>query len=429
MLAMGSRLWRVLFLVLALGATSALLFADQTFRLQSVRMTGSHRFREEDLVAASGLKPGATVDLAALKNAADHLMQTGAIANLQYKYTPLSNGLLVEYTVTDGADFLPCRYDNIVWLSKDDLIKAVHQKVPLFSGEAPTTGELLDQVAQAISDILAQHGIVTKVRYELHSQGVGGPIDAVSFVSETLKPKVQEITLAGATLLSAQEKLDNAKRLIGEDYNATSLRESLVNGLFFVYGNKGYLRMQVGEPEAKIMGDAQQGTVAVSVPVTEGLQYRWKSITWSGNTAIPTAELEKTVTFRAGDVADHSKLDMGLAEVQRTYGTRGYLAAKLQRVPTFNDDDRSVSYEIKVREGDVFHMGTLRITGLDSAVLDELQKKWTMHRGDVFNQQYIQAFLKDKDNAALINSGRKAKAIKVLQSPTPDKLVDVTLQF
>jgi hypothetical protein len=168
-------------------------------------------------------------------------MQSGAVASLQYKYTPLSTGLVVEYTVTDGTDFLPCRYENIVWMDAAELTKVVHQKVPLFNGQAPGSGELLDQVAQAIAEVLAQRNVVTKVRYELNSRFPGEPIDAISFVSDSVVPKIQGITLTGANLLSPQEKMENTKRLVGEPYRATRLRETLVDGLFFIYGNKGYL--------------------------------------------------------------------------------------------------------------------------------------------------------------------------------------------
>ena len=44
---------------------------------------------------------------------------------------------------------------------------------------------------------------------------------------------------------------------------ASRVRESLTNGLFFLYGNKGYLRVEVGEPLAKLTGDPQQALVAV----------------------------------------------------------------------------------------------------------------------------------------------------------------------
>jgi outer membrane protein insertion porin family len=427
MLLMRSRLVRLLLASSLLLTGCQFVLAAQTYRLQQVRVVGSQRFREADLVAALGLRVGSTVDLDALKQAADRLMATGVLANLEYKYTPLSSGLQVEYTATDGADFLPCRYDNIVWIGSDELTRAAHEKVPLYDGNAPTSGDLLDQVAKAISEVLAQHGVVTKVRYELHTRSIGGPIDAISFVSETVTPKVKEITLAGANLMTPQEKSENTKRLIGDDYNATRIREELTTDLFFLYGNKGYLRVQVGEPEAHLIGDPQQGIVAVTVPVNEGAQYHWQAISWSGNNAIPTSALEKLVPVRPGEVADHGKFDTQLASVQHAYKAKGYLAVKLQRAASFNDQDHTVSYQITVAEGDQFRMGTLHITGLDPLVQEQLQKNWKLKAGDPYDSEYLSAFL--KQNSELINGRGQAKSLKFVQSPTADKHVDVTLQF
>ena len=354
-------------------------------------------------------------------------MQTGVLAGLEYKYTPLSTGIMVEYDVTDGLDFLPCRYDNLVWMTAGDLTKAVHELVPLYNGEAPTSGDLLDQVTQAISDVLARHGVNTKVRYELHTRGINGPVDAILFVSDSVKPKVQQITLTGANLMTADEKTENTKRLIGDDYTATRVRESLANGLFFLYGNKGYLRVHVGEPEARLVENSQPPQVAVTVPVTEGAQYRVNAITWSGNAGMSTAELQKTVPLRAGDIADHGKLDLGLEAVQKNLKEHGYLGAKVVPMPSYNDAGHTVSYEIQVTEGDQFHMGKLQISGLDPLVLDKLQKAWKLQPGEPYNADYPPAFL--RENNALINGNGQSRTVKILQSPTSDKVVNVTLQF
>jgi outer membrane protein assembly factor BamA len=96
MLAMRSRSSRLLLAGLLFFCIHGLLFAQTSFRLQSVRVVGSKRFSEQDLIAALGLKTGTMVDLDTLKQAADRLMQTGVLANLEYRYTPLSTGLQVE---------------------------------------------------------------------------------------------------------------------------------------------------------------------------------------------------------------------------------------------------------------------------------------------------------------------------------------------
>lgn len=427
MARMRSRLPALFVGVILLSGSCGWLRAADNVRLQKIRVIGSQRFQESDLVAALGLKPGMMVSVDTLQQAGDRLMETGALASLQYKYVPVGTGIAVEYVVTDGSDFLPCRYDNIVWATPDELTKAVHEKVPLYDGTAPTSGDLLDQVSLAISQVLVKYGVVTKVRYELHTRGIGGPIDAISFVSDTIRPKVQEVTLAGADLLTAQEKTDNTKRLIGDDYNATDVRDSIANGVSFLYGAKGYLRVKVREPQAKIVGDPLQAMVSVTVPVSQGEQYRWASLSWTGNNAIATADLAKLVTFRAGDVVDRARLDMQLEQVRRAYKNKGYLAAKLDAAPAFNDQDHTVMYQLTVNEGALYRMGALHITGLDASVIQQLESKWELKPGDPYDADYLMAFL--RENASLINAGGAPKTVKTLVAPTPEKTVNVTVEF
>ena len=411
--------------ILLLASSS--VFAETTFKLQTVRVIGSQRFREDELVAALGLGLGNEVNVDMLKKAADRLMETGALAKLEYKYTSLSSGVSVEYQVSDASDFLPCRYENIVWMGSQELTTEVHELVPLFNGETPTSGTLVDQVAEAISAVLERHGVTTKVRYELHSRGIGSPVDAILFVSDTVKPKVQEVILSGANLLTPGEKMENTKRLVGDDYLATRVRESLANALGFLYGNRGYLRLQVGEPQPVFVDNPQTGLLRVTVPVNEGAQYRVKSIAWSGAAATPAGTLDKLLQLHQGEIADQSKLDLSLAAVLKSYRSVGYMTAKVQPVANFTDNDHSVAYDLKVTEGDLFHMGNLSMQGLDPSVLQKLQKNWKLTRGDVYNGEYVQSFV--KQNAALINGNGRPKSVKIQQIAQPEKVIDVTIDF
>ena len=403
------------------------LWGTDKFRLQTVRVIGSHRFQEADLKAALGLQTGTMVDIDMLKQAADRLMQTGVLGGLKYQYVPLSTGIEVEYVVTDSNDFLPCRYDNIVWIDADELTKAVHEKIPLYDGNAPQSGKLLDDVSQAISQVLATHGVATSVRYEMHTPAVGKPIDSVFFVSDSVKPKVREISLPGADFLSQQERAENTKRLIGDDYSTSNIRSSLFNGLSFLYGAKGYVRMSVGEPQPKVVGDPQQGNVSVTVPITQGEQYRWESLTWDGNSAVPSGDLDKVVSFRSGEIVDSVKLDMQLGQVQRTYKRMGYEGIRILRTASYDDQKRTVAYQITVKEGDLFRMGTVQMAGLDPPIVDKLQKNWKLKPGDAFDDQYPAAFV--QQNAGLISSHGHAATVDIRAVPTAEKTINVTLNF
>jgi outer membrane protein insertion porin family len=103
------------------------------------------------------------------------------------------------------------------------------------------------------------------------------------------------------------------------------------------------------------------------------------------------------------------------------------MTAKVQPVANFTDNDHSVAYDLKVTEGDLFHMGNLSMQGLDPSVLQKLQKNWKLTRGDVYNGEYVQSFV--KQNAALINGNGRPKSVKIQQIAQPEKVIDVTIDF
>ena len=78
----------------------------QSFTLKKITSNGSKRFTETDIVSATGLKPGDTVTAENLKEAANRLMQSGAFAQVGYRF----NGDFADYTVTDAAQFVPASF-------------------------------------------------------------------------------------------------------------------------------------------------------------------------------------------------------------------------------------------------------------------------------------------------------------------------------
>ena len=77
--------------------------------------------------------------------------------------------------------------------------------------------------------------------------------------------------------------------------------------------------------------------VDVMFAVTPGQQYKLKSLAWSGNHEIPTDTLEKMVHVETGQPANTVRLADELKEVQRLYGSRGFVTATVKAKAEFDD--------------------------------------------------------------------------------------------
>ncbi len=215
----------------------------QTFILAKIRVNGSKRFAEADIIKASGLQRGATVTAADLKQAADRLGQCGVFGQVSYRY----DGESADYTVVDAEQFAPAAFENFVWFSDTDLIQRLHDSLPLFDGKVPLSGDLSDQMSAVLDSILKEKGIQGHV-ISIMRGSLAGQLQAMQFRIEGVNAKIGEIRFPG----SAPDRLpllqSATKTMIGDEYMQTSAAGAIKQSIPQVYGKLGFLKAQFGVP-------------------------------------------------------------------------------------------------------------------------------------------------------------------------------------
>ena len=156
------------------------------FKLISVKTTGTQRYKSEEIVAASGLEIGQTVSEDDFKKAARVLNDTGAFSDVLYSFQYSAEGTKLELQVHDAELFVPVRFDNLVWFSDQELLEHLHAAVPLFQGQLPVGGELVDQVSNALQGLLIAHNVQGEANY-LRAGPEDGPVEAFVFTVPVLR--------------------------------------------------------------------------------------------------------------------------------------------------------------------------------------------------------------------------------------------------
>ena len=122
-------------------------------------MNGLQHFTESEVISASGLRLGQFAGEEQFKQAAQKLGETGLFSQLNYSYKYSTGGCDLDLQVAENDHLIPITFDNFVWFSDDELLRMVHDRVPLFDGRVPAEGHLTDQIADALSAILQRHEI------------------------------------------------------------------------------------------------------------------------------------------------------------------------------------------------------------------------------------------------------------------------------
>ena len=94
-----------------------------------------------------------------------------------------------------------------------------------------------------------------------------------------------------------------------------------------LYQNRGYIKANVGVPEAKVVGESKDKKtrwIELRIPVTEGPRYRVGTFDFSGNTVVRTEALKPVFGFKEGDYYSLEKVRKGLDKAREGYGVGGY---------------------------------------------------------------------------------------------------------
>jgi outer membrane protein assembly factor BamA len=372
----------------------------QQYPIIQLQATGSQRYQPAEIVATSGLKPdiGKPVALAAVRDAAQRLVDSGVFSDVSYQHTAAAGGMNVQFIVKDkpADQFLPAVFENIVWLPDAELRNELHNKLPLFHGEIPLDGRMGDDVAEAVGDLLKQRNIdahVTSTQWCASTQ----KNCTRNFTVDNIQIETEQLNVSGAPAEIAAEVQQAAREdIIGKQYLRSRTDRDLARLIRAACLRRGMLQPQISEVAATPSRHSGDGVgVTVSASVVPGPAYRFEGQNWTGNTAIESAQLQKMVHLYQHLPVDGAKLEADLAQVRAQFAFRGYMQARITAQPEFDEAQGAVKYNFVVAQGPLFRMGKIDISGFPDKVVTEVTTLWKLREGDPFDRSYVVRFFAD----------------------------------
>jgi outer membrane protein assembly factor BamA len=365
-----------------------------TANLHEIRTEGLKTLTEPQVTDLTQLQKGSPVGKSDLQAAADRLLQTGMFAKVNYTFKTVGDGLTVTFQLEE-APRVPIFFDNLPWFSDGELADVIRKKVPFFDGTLPEGGVVLDQVSDAVKELLASRQLEVSVEHELLPSPLG-------------EGNVQNFHAEGATFTIASVKFDDPSisashavqqalaDVVGKPYSRMTIDLFLSEEVRPIYLQLGFLKAKLGPPEVRLTGNPNQklpDQIPVFVPVVTGSVYRWKDVQWSGNSLLSTITLSNEIGLKPGDIANGMQIEAAWDHAREDYAHRGFLDAKLDPVVSYDDQAHTVSYNVSVNEGPQYHYNTMVITGLSLTSEKRLQQMWQMQPGAVFDKLQYEEFL------------------------------------
>jgi outer membrane protein assembly factor BamA len=404
--------------------------AATSTKLVGLKVTGSQRYTEKEILPAAGLRIGQDVTEADFKEAASRLGNTGLFSDVAYTFAYSSAGNKVEFQLTDidESKLVPAHFENFVWFTDEQILAEIQKQVPLFKVRMPVSGTMPDEVEQALQSMIDAKQIPARVDYLREAPQQGGSLTGVDYRIVALEIKIRSVEFPGATPDQLPRLQAAARKLIGSPYMRTPLADVARIEFLPVCLQRGYLKAEFGAAQARVAAQTEDGVeVDAIVAVTPGKVYSTSGVEWKGNQVMAAQDLQKLIHLSTGQPADAVQLVSDMETIAKVYHTKGYMAARISPKPELDDEHSTVRYELNVTEGDQFKMGEFEVLGLDSQARAHLQSAWKLREGEPYNSEYPRKFL--NENTRLVPGGVPWKIGIHEAVNDKDKTVDVTIRF
>ena len=138
--------------------------------------------------------------------------------------------------------------------------------------------------------------------------------------------------------------------------------------------------------ERKSKASASKRWVYLTVPVTEGQQYRLGRISITGNEVFPYVALRGGIPMVDGEIFNNQRLLSGVNLITRLYEDRGHLYANVVQRTERREGESIADVTITVDEDRPFYVGRIEFTGNSSTRDRVLRREVQLLEGELFSR-------------------------------------------
>ncbi len=381
--------------------------------ITGIDIHGNRRIPAETIRARIFTRAGDVYDPAGLERDFNSLWNTGYFEDVRFEREETPKGWVLHVYVKERPTIREINYTGLSSVSTSEVLDAFKQAKVSLSPESQYDPTKVKRAEVVIRELLASRGRqYATVRSEVRPI----PPAAVGLtfaVKEGPKVKVGRIKFEGNKHLGRRElryAMKNLRpigvphsifleNLMSRTYDASKLDED-TERVRFAYQNKGYYKVVVQDPKVVIHDTGSKGfhipliqhgpgkAADITIPIEEGDQYRLGTITFKNNKAVRDPRvLRAQFALKDGEIFNREKIGKGLENLRKAYGGLGYINFTSVPQPTFDEDKKTVSFDIDIDEGKQFFVRRIEFQGNTTTRDKVIRREIALEEGQQYNQQ------------------------------------------
>jgi len=345
---------------------------QETFTVGDIRIEGLQRISEGTVFNYLPVNIGDHLDGQRIGEAMRALYATGFFRDVELRRD--GNTLLV--VVVERPSIAKFEIKGNKDIKTEDLQKSL-RNVGLAQGKT-FDRSVLDEVKQYLTDQYFSRGkyavrVDTKI-----TELPGNKVDILVDIKEGKRAKIEVINLVGNTTFSDKDVLNTLELKTpnwlswykqDDRYSRESLQGDLEK-LRSYYMDRGYANFQIESTQVTIA--PEKDNMYITVNVNEGDVFKVSEIKLAGTMVVPEDQLKRLLQIHPGDIFSRKAVTSSQQLMSYRLGADGYAFAKIDPVPTTDNNKKTVSITFFIEPGNrvyVRHINFNNITAINDETL------------------------------------------------------------
>jgi outer membrane protein insertion porin family len=387
------------------------VFAQGSQTVEQIRVIGNRRIPKETVLARLFTHVGDQYDPVSVERDFNSLWNTGYFENLRIEREDTEKGIILNVYVTEKPTIREINYHGLNSFSVSDALDRFKKEKVAISVESQYDPTKVKHAEAVLREMLAEHGhqfatISTQVKtippasVQINFNIKEGPtvkVGQIQFTgnehvgSRTLRRSMKNLKPVGIPYSIIFENL------FPRTFDSSKLEEDSER-VRQAYRDRGYANAAVEEPRTQIRDQGglnwftfrpRNGKrIDILMPIEEGARYRLGTITFTGYKAFNnTRAMRAQFPIKDGDWFNQTELGKGMENLKKAYGALGYINFGAIPTPKYDEQKKTVSFNMDIDEGKQFYVSRIEFTGNTITRDRVIRRELMLEEGQVYNSQ------------------------------------------
>tara|TARA_B110001454_G_scaffold183141_1_gene178117 strand:- start:51467 stop:53929 length:2463 start_codon:yes stop_codon:yes gene_type:complete len=405
----------------------------ETVVVSDIKVDGQKKIEKDSITSRLKMKKGQSYSSTDFKTTVREdiatLFKTGFFSNVEVYLESVGSDKVVQFKVKEKPSVSEIVWDGVSEdVKKEELndalgiksyeilnitkLKEGQEKVQKFYEDK---GYFLAKIDYAIEDVVKDETVRIKVT-----------------VKQNDRVKVKKITFLGNKKVPSSQLIID--QLVAEEGYFTGLSgsgqfkqdmfERWIQGIRFIYFNKGFIQAKIDRPQVTVTPDKKG--IYITINIDEGESFDVGDIEFSGDVLFSRQELLDVMKLDENKVFAYDVLQKDLADLQAKYGDLGYAFANVNPQWKVKEAERKVDIVFDFDKGTKVYFGRINVVSNTKTRDKVVRRELKIKEGELYNETRRRLSLENIQRLGFFDE------VNFKTSTPPDKLdilnIDITVK-